>query len=106
MNETEIIKAVFPYSRKECIADFINLKQTPCNGINPASKLGNKFVNYFTQKERYHTMSSKGFSFFDTVFHFEDIFKKNWFRNALLRQYPEFEDLTTTEKIKALKKHI
>jgi hypothetical protein len=63
MNETEIIKIIFPYTRKECVEDFINLKQTPCDKINLASHIGNKFVNYFTQKERFHTMSSKGFSF-------------------------------------------
>jgi hypothetical protein len=103
MNETEIIKAVFPYTRKECIADFINLKQIPCDKINSASHIGNKFVNYFTLRERYHTKPNKGFSYFDTIYQFEEIYQKNWFRNALHRLHPDFVELNQIDKIKALK---
>ena len=55
------------YSLEEITRDFENLQRVGTNAakISPASRIGNKTVDYFTFVERLNTVGSEGISFFD-----------------------------------------
>ena len=81
MDETkkeQIFKELYKTSEYEAIKDFIKLKKINDNKILLCSRTGNKFVDYFTAKERLNTIGRKGISFFDFINKIDDYKKLNY----------------------------
>ena len=61
----KISKELLNITKQDAIDSFRKLKTVRCKKQKPMAKIGNDFVNYFTQFERLHTTGNKGIDFFD-----------------------------------------
>lgn len=84
----KISKKLKNITEEEAIKDYYNLKKSDLSKITNETRIGNKFVDYFTFLERLGTVSKKGMSFFDflkdTNYH-----KKPYIQNLLTYQSGE-----------------
>jgi hypothetical protein len=80
-----IAKKIKNISEEEAIRDYENLKKSDLSKVTNETRIGNKFVDYFTFLERLETVSKKGVSYFefikDTEYH-----KKKYIQNLLKYQ--------------------
>jgi hypothetical protein len=80
-----IAKKIKNISEEEAIRDYENLKKSDLSKVTNETRIGNKFVDYFTFLERLETVSKKGMSYFefikDTEYH-----KKKYIQNLLKYQ--------------------
>jgi hypothetical protein len=75
-----IAKKLKNISEEEAIKDFEHLKQIDLKKVSNETRIGNKFVDYFTFPERLETVSKKGMNYFDflqdTEYHKKEYIKK------------------------------
>ena len=77
-----IAKKLKNISEEEAIKDYEHLKQMDLKKVSNETRIGNKFVDYFTFLQRLETVGIKGFNYFDflqdTEYH-----KKAYIKNLL-----------------------
>lgn len=73
-------KQIYDIDLKEAEEDLIKLENVNIKNISQASRLGSKFVDYFTSYERMTTKSRKGINFFDFWSRKSELSKKNYVR--------------------------
>jgi len=78
----KIIKELKP-TKKEAINDFEKLNEITCNNVNPNSRLGNKFIHFFTIMERLETKTRSGKSFFELWEIKNELNKKKYYKKFL-----------------------
>jgi hypothetical protein len=83
MNYQEIARTIKPITEKQAINDLLKLKNVNIETINHKSRLGQKFVDYFTFCERLNTKGKRGISFFDFVDNVELYIDKPYYRKFL-----------------------
>jgi hypothetical protein len=70
MNDSEkndITKKLKPITEEEAIKHYKLLTTININNITNETRIGNKFVDYFTFRQRLDTIGIKGFNYFDFV---------------------------------------
>jgi len=78
----KISKKIKNITEEEAIKDYEHLKQMDLSKISNETRIGNKFVDFFTFSQRLETIGVKGFSYFDFI---EDTeyHKKKYIKNLL-----------------------
>jgi hypothetical protein len=76
----KIAKKIKNITQEEAINDYEHLKRMDLKHISDETRIGNKFVDYFTFRRRLETIGVKGFSYFDflkdTKYHQKKYIKK------------------------------
>ena len=85
INKKQIAKKLKNISEEEAIKDYENLKKANLSKVTNETRIGNKFVDYFTFKERLETISKKGMTYFDFIKDTE-YHKKKYIQNLLKYQ--------------------
>ena len=67
VDKYKIAKKIKNISEEEAIKDYNNLKKSDLSKVTNETRIGNKFVDYFTFLERLETISKKGMSYFDFI---------------------------------------
>lgn len=67
VDKYKIAKKLKNISEEEAIRDYNNLKKSDLSKVTNETRIGNKFVDYFTFLERLETISKKGMSYFDFI---------------------------------------
>ena len=67
MNKDEILNKIKKISYEQAILDLYKLTKFNTNKISNETRIGNKFIDYFTFKHRLETISKKGISYWDFV---------------------------------------
>lgn len=81
----KIAKKIKNITEEEAIRDYNNLKKSELKKVTNETRIGNKFVDYFTFLERLETISKKGMSYFDFIKDTE-YHKKPYIQNLLKYQ--------------------
>jgi hypothetical protein len=84
-----IAKKIKNITESEAISDYEHLKNIDLRMITNETRIGNKFVDYFTFRQRLDTIGIKGFSYFDFIKDTE-YHKKKYIKNLL--DYQKGED--------------
>lgn len=63
----KITKKIKNITQEEAIKDFEHLKRMDLKTITNETRIGNKFVDFFTFRQRLETIGVKGFSYFDFI---------------------------------------
>ena len=93
MNHQEISRIIKPLTEEHAINDLLKLMKADITTINYKSRLGQKFIDYFTFCERLNTKGKRGISFFDFVDNVELYIDKPYYRKML-----EWLDINRVEK--------
>jgi hypothetical protein len=67
MDKQEIIRLLKNISKEQAISDYIKLQLFDTTKLTNETRIGNKFVDYFTFPERLETIGIKGMNYFDFV---------------------------------------
>lgn len=99
----ELTNIIYPYSFNDIIKDFNKIKDT----TNDGSRVGSKFINYYTGIERLNTKGFRGYSFFDIYYNFNDLYtNKIYFKNAIDNTFKDlyftYDEITKIKKLKAM----
>jgi len=79
-----LTKAIYPITKEEALNDYEQLRSLPPPyQQQQGSRLGNTFVNYFTDVERLDTKSKMNISFFELWNNRKEYSKKNYVKNYL-----------------------
>jgi hypothetical protein len=82
LQKKAIAKKLKNISEEEAVKDYEHLKQMDLKKVSNETRIGNKFVDYFTFLQRLETVGIKGFNYFDflqdTEYH-----KKAYIKNLL-----------------------
>jgi len=85
MNNKEIAAAIKLILEADAIKDFVSLSKIDLTKVKNESRVGNKFVDYFTFKERLATKTRKGMNFYefslDLKYH-----QRPYIKNLLVKQ--------------------
>ena len=84
-----MIKKISNITKEEALADYEKLEEVGCSGLTkipPLSKIGNKFVDFFTFPQRIETKGRKGINFFD-FWEQKSIYAKKAYIQRLLAYY-------------------
>lgn len=84
-----IAKKLKDVTESEAITDYEHLKQIDITKVTNETRVGNKFVDYFTFRNRLDTIGIKGFSYFDFIKD-NEYHKKKYIKNLL--DYQKGED--------------
>jgi hypothetical protein len=82
----EIFKQIYNISKEEAINDFKKLSKIKCNNfitIKRGSRVGSKFIDYFTGYTRMETKGNKGLSFFEFLQYRNVLIKKNYVKKMI-----------------------
>lgn len=63
----KIAKSIRPITKEEALTDYEKLKQVDLKTVTPSSRVGNKFVDFYTFPERIDTAGKTGLSYFDLL---------------------------------------
>jgi len=63
----KIAKDLRPITHQEALDDYEQLENVNLKSVTPASRIGNKVVDYFTYPERLATRGKTGLSYFDLI---------------------------------------
>ena len=88
----KISKKIKNITEEEAISDYNHLKQMNLTKITNETRIGNKFVDYFTFRQRLETIGVKGFSYFDFLKNTE-YHKKKYIKNLLDYEKDEDKDI-------------
>lgn len=92
INKKKIAKKIKNISKEEAIKDYEHLKKMDLTKITNETRIGNKFVDYFTFLPRLETIGIKGMNYFDfikdTNYH-----KKRYIQNLLNYQKNDDKDV-------------
>jgi hypothetical protein len=88
----KIAKKIKNITEEEAIRDYNNLKKSDLKKVTNETRIGNKFVDYFTFLERLETISKKGMSYFDFIKDTE-YHKKPYIQNLLNYQKGDDKDV-------------
>ena len=92
-NKRKIAKKLKNISEQEAINDFSKLKNINLKQVSNETRIGNKFVDYFTFLQRLETTSKKGMTYFefltDTNYH-----DKKYIQNLIKSQNDKDKDIT------------
>ena len=89
-----IYKQLKNISKEEAKKDYIKLQKIDLNKINLNSRIGNKFVDYYTFEERLNTKSKTGLTFYDV---YND--KTNLLTKKYINSYIAFYEKKHKKKI-------
>jgi hypothetical protein len=64
----QIAKHLRPITEEEALEDYDRLENVDLKDVKPTSRVGNKFVDYFTYPERLDTVGKTGLSYFDLLY--------------------------------------
>ena len=78
----KIAKKIKNITEEEAIKDYEHLKEIDLKKVTNETRIGNKFVDYFTFRQRLETIGIKGFSYFDFIKDTE-YHKKKYIKNLL-----------------------
>lgn len=78
----KIAKKIKNITEEEAIKDYEHLKEIDLKKVTNETRIGNKFVDYFTFRQRLETIGVKGFSYFDFIKDTE-YHKKKYIKNLL-----------------------
>jgi tRNA G10 N-methylase Trm11 len=82
LDKDKIAKKIKNITEEEAIKDYEHLKEINLKKVTNETRIGNKFVDYFTFRQRLETIGVKGFSYFefikDTEYH-----KKKYIKHLL-----------------------
>lgn len=78
----KIAKKIKNITEAEAIKDYEHLKEIDLKKVTNETRIGNKFVDYFTFRQRLETIGIKGFSYFDFIKDTE-YHKKKYIKNLL-----------------------
>ena len=98
MNKQSLIKEIFDISKEDAIKDYNNLPKNckDLSKIKPMSRVGSKFVDYFTSLQRLNTVGNKGLTFWDLYENRDKFLKKNYI-NKMYKYYtktqPNYPDI-------------
>ena len=98
MNKQSLIKEIFDISKEDAIKDYNNLPKNceDLSKIKPMSRVGSKFVDYFTSLQRLNTVGNKGLTFWDLYENRDKFLKKNYV-NKMYKFYaktkPNYSDI-------------
>ena len=88
----KIAKKIKNITEEEAIKDYNHLKEIDLKKVGSETRIGNKFVDFFTFRQRLDTIGIKGFSYYDflkdTEYH-----KKKYIKNLLDYQKGEDRDV-------------
>jgi hypothetical protein len=84
-----IAKKIKNITEEEAISDYEHLKTIDLKMVTNETRIGNKFVDFFTFRQRLDTVGIKGFSYFDFIKDTE-YHKKKYIKNLL--DYQRGED--------------
>lgn len=82
INRKAIAKKIKNITEEEAIRDYEHMKEINLKKITNETRIGNKFVDYFTFLERLETISKKGMNYFDFIKDTE-YHKKKYIQNLL-----------------------
>ena len=82
LDKEAIAKRIQNITEEDAIADYEKLKHLDLKQITNESRIGNKFVDYFTFVERLETISKKGMSYFEFIKDKEYI-KRTYIQNLI-----------------------
>jgi 16S rRNA G966 N2-methylase RsmD len=88
-DKDKIAKKIKNITEEEAIKDYEHLKIIDLKKVTNETRIGNKFVDYFTFRQRLDTVGIKGFSYFDFIKDSE-YHKKKYIKNLL--DYQKGED--------------
>jgi hypothetical protein len=78
-----IAKQIKNISEQEAVEDYENLKDIDLDKITPNTRTGNKFIDYFTFKQRLETKGRTGINFYEFFENKSEHSKKRYIRNLL-----------------------
>jgi hypothetical protein len=88
----KIAKKIKNITEEEAVNDFEHLKRIDLKAVTNETRIGNKFVDFFTFRQRLETIGVKGFSYFDfikdTKYH-----QKKYIKNLLDYQKGDDKDV-------------
>jgi hypothetical protein len=79
----QIANEIYNYSLDDIKKDLINLFEKSHEKLSMNSKIGNKFVNYFTAPERFIVKSKRGISFYEFINNINKYNKPQYFKNFI-----------------------
>ena len=88
-DKDKIAKKIKNITEEEAIKDYEHLKTIDLKKVTNETRIGNKFIDYFTFRQRLDTVGIKGFSYFDFIRDTE-YHKKKYIKNLL--DYQKGED--------------
>jgi 16S rRNA G966 N2-methylase RsmD len=88
-DKDKIAKKIKNITEEEAIKDYEHLKTIDLKKVTNETRIGNKFIDYFTFRQRLDTVGIKGFSYFDFIKDSE-YHKKKYIKNLL--DYQKGED--------------
>lgn len=92
-NKRKIAKKLKNISEQEAINDFYKLEKINLKKISNETRIGNKFVDYFTFPQRLETTSKKGMTFFEFLTD-KNYHEKKYIKNLIQSQNDKDKDIT------------
>jgi len=89
----EIAKRLKNISEDDAIIDYLKLQEINVNDIRSETRIGNKFVDYFTFEPRLETISKRGLNFFQFL-QDKEYHKKPYIKKLIDSQNDKDKDLT------------
>lgn len=96
-NSKEIANRIRHISQWDAVDDFHKLGDLNPNNINPLSRRGLKFVDYFTFHERIRTVGNKGISYMEFLDLFDRVYANKPCIQRQMEYYRETRDYETPE---------
>lgn len=92
LDKEEIARRIKNITEEEAIQDYEKLKNMDLKQITNESRIGNKFVDYFTFVERLETVSKKGMTFFEFI-NDKEYLNREYIQNLIKIKYKASEDI-------------
>ena len=100
MDKKGIANSIKPISYAEAVADFVRLNQIDLTKVKAETKIGNKFLDFFTFEERLNTRTRKGMNFYEFMVD-KEYHERPYIRNLLVYQ----QNLKVNELTKLFRIH-
>jgi len=102
MDKKGIANSIKPIIYAEAVADFVRLNQIDLTKVKAETKIGNKFLDFFTFEERLNTRTRKGMNFYEFMVD-KEYHARPYIRNLLVyQQNLKVNELTKLYRIYSL----
>lgn len=95
MLNKDVANSIKPISHIEAVTDYVRLSQINLTKVKSETKIGNKFLDFFTFEERLNTRTRKGMNFYEFMNN-KEYHARPYIHNLLVYQ----ENLKVNELIK------
>ncbi len=92
-NKKKVANKVKNISEEEALIDYLKLQELNLKDIKTETRIGNKFVDYFTFEQRLDTISKRGMNFFEFL-QDKDYHKKPYIKKLIDSQNDKDKDIT------------